>query len=189
MSIFAESDFNSKNGMQTSIWGPNLWFVLHTISFNYPIHPTDVDKKNYTNFLMSLQYTLPCVYCRTNFKSNLKKSNFSQKVMLNRHTFSKFIYDLHNCVNVMLEKTVSIPYEEVRDRYENFRSRCSEYEINEISKKQSINIKEKECSDSLYGNKSKTVIQIVPKTSKKQGFKVDPKCKTKRKKKSLTVNR
>ena len=36
--------------MVTSIWGPNMWHYLHTISFNYPIKPTIDDKKNYIKF-------------------------------------------------------------------------------------------------------------------------------------------
>lgn len=177
-SIFKDTDYNNSNGMQTSIWGPNLWFVLHTISFNYPVKPTNIEKKHYENFIMSLQHVLPCIYCRDNFKANLAKVKFSPSVMRNRSTFSKFIYDLHNCVNIMLNKTEYITYEEVRDRYENFRSRCSREEVDKVAKIQFKNIKEKECSESLYGKKSKTIIQIVPKTSKKKGFVLNSKCKT-----------
>ena len=32
--------------MNQNIWGPHLWFSLHTISFNYPLKPTENDKYN-----------------------------------------------------------------------------------------------------------------------------------------------
>ena len=75
--------------MLTSVWGPNLWHVLHTISFNYPVKPTEKDKKRYMNFIKSLQYVLPCRYCRDNLKKNLKVVKLNKSVMKNRDTFSK----------------------------------------------------------------------------------------------------
>ena len=48
--VFSKNDFNSDNGMLTKVWGPPLWYFLHTISFNYPIYPTKEDQKNYYNF-------------------------------------------------------------------------------------------------------------------------------------------
>ena len=40
--------------MLTGVWGCSLWHFLHTISFNYPINPTETDKINYKNFILSL---------------------------------------------------------------------------------------------------------------------------------------
>ena len=54
--IFTDNDYNSSDGMLTSIWGPSLWHTLHTISFNYPIKPTKKDKENYYNFIISLEH-------------------------------------------------------------------------------------------------------------------------------------
>ena len=50
MNIFNKSDFKSGDGMLTSVWGPSLWHYLHTMSFNYPIHPTAQQKKHYKYF-------------------------------------------------------------------------------------------------------------------------------------------
>ena len=41
---FSEEHFNSGEGMLTSVWGPSMWHILHTISFNYPLKPTHQDK-------------------------------------------------------------------------------------------------------------------------------------------------
>jgi hypothetical protein len=184
MSIFKDKDFNSSNGMMTSVWGPLIWNTLHIISFNYPIIPTDQDKKNYKKFILSYKNTLPCSYCRNNFEKNLKKVNFNDKVFTNRDTFSRFIYNLHNCVNSMLGKKVNIPYEEVRERYEHFRSRCSEKERTvEMKENEKKLKKEKNCDGALYGVKSKCIIRIVPKDKDIIGFKIENKCKAKKSKK------
>ena len=43
--VFNKSHYNSGEGMLTSVWGPALWHVLHTISFNYPVKPSTSTKK------------------------------------------------------------------------------------------------------------------------------------------------
>ena len=43
-SIYTNDDYNSNDGMLTSIWGPGMWHYLHTMSFNYPVNPTNTDK-------------------------------------------------------------------------------------------------------------------------------------------------
>jgi len=173
--VFTKKDFNNNNGMLTSVWGPSLWHVLHSISFNYPIHPTDKDKKKYADFLYSLADVLPCKYCRINLPSNMKKTKFSIKVLNNRNTFSRWVYKLHEEVNKMLGKESNLTYNEVRERYEHFRARCSQKK-----EKQLGGNKEKGCNTSIYGIKSKCVLSIVPHNKKKNSFTMDPKCKKKR---------
>ena len=58
--VYSNKDFKSNDGMLTTVWGPPAWHFLHTISFNYPIHPTKKQKKEYRNFIFSLQNILPC---------------------------------------------------------------------------------------------------------------------------------
>jgi hypothetical protein len=188
MNIFNNTDYESNNGMQTAIFGPPLWHTLHTMSFNYPMNPTESDKKNYTVFILSLEHVLPCSHCRDNYKNNLTESKFNPGVMKNRNTFSRFIYDLHNHVNHMLGKTIKISYEDVRDRYEHFRARCSK--ITDVLPK---NAKEKSCSGSLHSIKSKCLLHIIP-ADRKDSFKMDKRCKSKKvtlkkpnKKKKLAV--
>ena len=43
--IFKNDDYNSNDGILTSIWGPPLWHFLHSMSFNYPNKPTKLQKK------------------------------------------------------------------------------------------------------------------------------------------------
>ena len=55
MSKFTEEDFNSGDGFQTSVWGPITWTSLHIISFNYPVAPSEDDKKTYGVFVQQHQ--------------------------------------------------------------------------------------------------------------------------------------
>ena len=43
---FKKRDFQSGDGMLTSVWGPSMWHYLHIMSFNYPVKPTIEDKIN-----------------------------------------------------------------------------------------------------------------------------------------------
>ena len=61
--LFELEDYNSSDGMITSIWGPPLWHFLHTMSFNYPVNPSSEDKKyyrnpcwNYSSFIINLLF-------------------------------------------------------------------------------------------------------------------------------------
>ena len=57
--------------MLTAVWGPGLWHYMHTMSFNYPLNPTEKEKKHYRNFIYNLQHTLPCKHCRVNLKKKV----------------------------------------------------------------------------------------------------------------------
>ena len=60
--IYNKKEYNSGDGMLTSVWGPSLWHYLHTMSFNYQF--TLQKLKNYKNFIYSLKTNLPCKYYR-----------------------------------------------------------------------------------------------------------------------------
>ena len=123
---FKKKDYYSGDGMLTTVWGPSMWHYLHTMSFNYPVNPTSEDKKHYREFMMSLQYVLPCKYCRQNLKNNYKVYPLTASDMASRDTFSRYVYQLHEMVNKLLKKKSGLSYCDVRERYEHFRSRCTE---------------------------------------------------------------
>lgn len=176
--IYTKKHFQSNDGMLTSVWGPSAWHYLHTISFNYPVKPSCEDKHNYRNHIMNLRNTLPCGKCRVNLCANLKKHPLKMRHLKNRKTFSKYVYDLHEIINKMLGKTSGISYKDVRERYEHFRSRCT---ISKTAKQTPSMIEsEKGCTEPIYGEKSKCVIQIVPQTKKCDTFQIDDKCKKSR---------
>jgi len=177
--IYSLNDYNSGDGMLTSVWGPGMWHVLHTISFNYPVKPTNSDKENYRNYVLSLRHVLPCGKCRKNLRGNFKKLPLKMKHMESRETFSRYIYDLHELINSMLGKVSGLTYETVRERYEHFRARCSisfKEITSKITKVHTKKNKEKGCTEPLYGEKSKCVLKIIPDNSNETTFQIDEKC-------------
>jgi hypothetical protein len=166
--IFSNEDYNSNDGMITYIWGPALWHVLHTISFNYPVNPTNKNILDYYKFLKNLKNILPCKYCRDNLKKNFKILPLTKEVFENRYSFSKYIYDLHELINKMLNKKSNLTYNDVRNRYENFRSRCIDSNNKLI---------ENGCVEPLYkGERSKCILTVVPRNKIISSFTIDRKC-------------
>ena len=105
--------------------------------------------------------------------------------MKNRESFSRYIYDLHELVNKMLNKKSNLAYCDVRERFEHFRSRCSEekpklFDFSRLNKNKTKKGKgkgkEKGCTEPLYGKKSKCIIKIVPQDEKVETFQMDKKC-------------
>jgi len=181
--VFTDSDYNSGDGMLTSVWGPSMWHTLHTISFNYPIKPDKNEKENYLNFFKNLVHILPCRYCRENYKKNLKAVPLTKNTMKNRESLSRWLFNIHEEVNKMLGKTSGLTYEDVRNRYEIFRARCIDDRKGKKKKKKSKKVVpkiESGCVKPLYGVRSKCVLSIVPKTKRCKSFNIDPKCALKR---------
>jgi hypothetical protein len=165
---FTRRQYKSDNGMMTAVWGPPMWHVLHTISFNYPVKPSAEDKKHYREMIQNLRYTLPCGKCRENLDSNLKAVPLRPTDMASRDAFSKWMYRLHEHINEMLGKTSGLTYRAVRDRYEHFRARCNA----------PTPIREAGCTRALKGRKkTKCVLKIVPHDDDCATLTIDERCK------------
>ena len=187
---FKKKDYYSGDGMLTTVWGPSMWHFLHTMSFNYPVTPSADDKKHYHEFMLSLQYILPCKYCRQNLTKNYKVFPLRASDMLNRESFSRYVYKLHEMVNKMLKKKSGLSYCDVRERYEHFRSRCTDekpklfdvkaFKTDTNNKNKTKKKGEKGCTEPLYGKKSKCIIKIVPQEEKCKTMQIDEKCIKKR---------
>ena len=177
--VYTKKDYESGDGMLTSVWGPSMWHYLHTMSFNYPVHPSSEEKKHYYGFMKKLVYVLPCKYCRINLKTNYKNLPLRKCDMKNRESFSKYVYHLHELVNKMLKKKSGLSYCQVRDRYENFRARCTQKKPLLFKVKKRGTQKEKGCTIPLYGKKAKGIIKIVPQESKCKSFQMNKQCEKK----------
>lgn len=197
---FSNKDYASGDGFVVATWGPAQWHFLHTISFNFPVHPTREDKIHYRQYVHSLRHVLPCKYCRENLRKNLRALPLTSRHLASRDAFSRYIYRLHEHVNKMLGKSSGLTYEAVRDRYEHFRSRCTEdtaaaaaagAKVLPAAPAPEVRVvkvaataaaptasapREKGCTEPLYGKKSKCVISIVPQETKTQTFQVAREC-------------
>lgn len=176
LNTYSDEDYKSNDGMLTTVWGPGMWHFLHTTSFNYPVEPTNKQKHDYRNFVLSLRHVLPCGKCRKNLTKNLRKLPITMRHMKSRDSFSRYMYALHEHVNKMLGKNSGLTFEQVRERYEHFRARCAKKTQRQIVKTK----KEKGCTEPLYGEKSKCVLKIVPQSEKCKTLQIDEKCVKKR---------
>jgi hypothetical protein len=182
--VYTKKEYNAGDGMLTSVWGPSMWHYLHIMSFNYPVEPTNEEKKNYKDFVLNLQNVLPCKYCRINLKTNFKSLPLTNESMKNRESFSRYIYELHELVNRMLHKKSNLSYCDVRERYEHFRSRCTEEKPQIFKVQKHLKTRkssEKGCTQPLYGKKAKCIIKIVPQEEEGETFQMSDKCIKKRK--------
>jgi hypothetical protein len=181
---YEDKDYSSNDGMLTTIWGPGIWHYLHTMSFNYPVHPTASDKRHYRDFVLELQYVLPCGKCRKNLVKNFKKLPLDMSAMKSRETFSRYIYELHETINKMLNKNSGLTYDDVRERYEHFRARCAKplkrlrakCTKKKTSPSKTGTVKDKGCVVPLYGNKAKCILKIVPQDVKCETLQIDQSC-------------
>jgi hypothetical protein len=163
--------FNSGNGMLTKVWGPALWHYMHIMSFNYPVSPTNAEKQCYKTFIKNLPNILPCKYCRINLKKNQLNTPITSNDLKNRNNFALYIYKLHEKINHLLNKKSNLTFNDIRERYEYFRSNCFKKE----DEKKIIG--EKGCTDPVNGAKSKCIIKIVPQTEKDEdSIQIDKRC-------------
>lgn len=164
-----KKDFESADGFSTKVWGPALWHVLHTISFNFPVRPTATERKQYHQFIKSLGHVLPCGVCRENYRTNLIKAKFSVAESLrDRHTFSRFIYRLHQHVCTTVETKLPCTYTQMRQTYEQFRAKCVPNTPG----------KHGGCTRSTARVPARCIIHIEPVrgSGHKRSFRVDRKC-------------
>ena len=89
--------------MNPSVWGPKLWFSLHSITLNYPKKPTFKEQQKYNNFFVSLQYILPCDNCAGNYKKHLDKFPITENLGC-RKDIVLWLINIHNEVNKTLGK-------------------------------------------------------------------------------------
>lgn len=102
--------------MNQNIWGSHLWFSLHTITFNYPLKPTDEDKDNYLAFFLGLKNVIPCSVCKKNYQRHLNEHPINN-FLTDRRTLVYWLIDLHNMVNVEIGKKV-LSYDVIIKKYE-----------------------------------------------------------------------
>ena len=102
--------------MNQNIWGPPFWLSLHTISFNYPLKPTEQDKINYKNFYTSFQNVIPCSICKKNYIRHLKEHPIDN-YLSSRRKLSEWVIDMHNMVNGETGKKI-LSYDVVVKKYE-----------------------------------------------------------------------
>ena len=104
--------------MDPIVWGPKLWFVIHTFALNYPDNPTYEDKRVMEEFFNNLKWSIPCEKCRIHYRERLQRNPIIN-YLDNKQSLFKFTIDLHNQVNQSLGKKI-YSYDEVVQIYKEF---------------------------------------------------------------------
>lgn len=101
--------------MKPEVWGPQFWYLLHIISFEYPDQPVDTDKQIYYDFYTSLKDILPCNMCKKHYRDFLHKHPLLP-FLDSKANLVKWVVDIHNFVNESLGKPI-LTLDEVLDIY------------------------------------------------------------------------
>jgi hypothetical protein len=108
--------------MDTNLWGPGAWVFLHSVTFNYPTHPTKRDMKQTKEFFHSLKGILPCPTCQEHYREGIEETMPMDSHLKNRDTLTRWLVKFHNSVNKRLGKP-QMPYNSVRAKYEAMRGK------------------------------------------------------------------
>ena len=120
-------------GIHTNFWGPGAWEFLHSITFNYPNHPTPKEKQQTRQFFHLLKYVLPCERCRQHYTEGIEKIMPIEPHLKNQETLSRWLVRFHNTVNKRLGKPI-MSYDSVREKYQAMQGKCQIHEISTCQK-------------------------------------------------------
>lgn len=121
--------------LDSSIWGPPMWFFLHTSAMNYPIYPNAVTKKKYYDFFQNLYLFIPVESMGSHF-SKLMNEYPITPYLDNRESLTRWVWFIHNKINEKLEKPM-IPLKIFYEKY------YEAYKPKSILKKEYYKIREK----------------------------------------------
>ena len=119
---------NNNNNLRSAEWGPYGWKFIHCVGFGYPDNPTPEDKTKYKTFFETIGYILPCVSCRTSYQKHISDGpcKISEQVFDSRDNVTRWLYNLHNCVNSAIQVKFKLTYEQMVENYKKFRVDCEE---------------------------------------------------------------
>lgn len=90
--------------MDPNVWGPPLWFIMHSVAMNYPeANPSYVEQRNHYDFYHSLRNVLPCGVCREHYASLIKQYPLNP-YLESRDQLVSWVVLIHNKVNLRYGK-------------------------------------------------------------------------------------
>lgn len=84
--------------MDPSVWGPPYWFVLHSVAMNYPVHPTNMEKRNVYRLIEAFHEFIPIASMAKTFQQ-LVRANPVVPYLDTRADLVKWMHHIHNVVN------------------------------------------------------------------------------------------
>ena len=102
--------------MDPTIWGPHYWFIMHTVAFHYPTHPTAIQKKIHYRWIHHLPELIPNKSIGSMFSDLLQQYPISP-YLDTRDDLILWTHHIHNVVNQKLHK----PTMTLNEHYEEFK--------------------------------------------------------------------
>ncbi len=95
------------NTSDPMVWGPPAWISLHISAVNYPEQASNLVRERMKNRILALPLEIGCTDCRTHCTNIIQKiAPNLDTICSTRDNLFKFYVDLHNMVNVRLNKPV-----------------------------------------------------------------------------------
>lgn len=127
-------NYTSNDGMSTKTWGPHLWnYLFISIMGRYPVKIEKHNKEHqiikhyFKNLLKSLQYIMPCIYCRNSYMQFYNELPI-KRYLKGRIYMMYYVYLLKDKVNNKLMKQEILNYNETKHKLKKL------YKKNKISK-------------------------------------------------------
>ena len=89
--------------INNDVWGPYYWFFLHTISLNYPNHPTENLKKKYYDLISNFYLFIPDLKIGSEFNDLITQYPVSP-FLDSKKSFIHWVHSIHNKINLNLGK-------------------------------------------------------------------------------------
>jgi hypothetical protein len=142
--------------MDPNIWGPKLWFVIHTFALNFPKNPSYDDIRTYEEFFNNLKSTIPCYKCKIHYTEELEKNPIIN-YLTDTETLFKYTVDFHNIVNKRLKKK-TYNYNEA---YKIYIDAYSKDKKDKIKLKVKIKQKIKKLFYTVFNKKTITIYTVI----------------------------
>lgn len=91
--------------IESSVWGPHFWYVLHSIAITYPDKPSKAAMIALIDMMTGMSALIPCPICKEHFikivKSGIGGEGIPKlsDVATCRYDFFRWVYDVHDFVN------------------------------------------------------------------------------------------
>lgn len=100
------------------VFGPPLWFSLHTMAATYPEDPSPAKARACENLFGALPEMLPCEDCGQHFRAFIEKADLSEACRGGRRPLARLLCEAHNKVNERNGKEILPCNEATLRRYE-----------------------------------------------------------------------
>ena len=91
--------------MSNKVWGNITWKLFHSLSMQIDEKEFSNVKNTLINIIINTCYNLPCPFCSDHASNHVLKRAYIKNIKTKEH-FVEFLRQLHNIVNIKLNKKI-----------------------------------------------------------------------------------